>query len=128
VARDLSYAINKMNNKKQMRLMWKEMKKAVKKREKKVWKTGKLRHYGLDNKKIISIVKSPLNFLYNGFNGKEEIKKFEEQGYSLRSLDDLVKWNWKKRKAEEAKYVALDALLVGTPLCEDVIGVIMAYL
>jgi hypothetical protein len=76
---------------------------------------------------IISIIKSPLNFLYNGFV-KGEIKKFEEQGYSLRSLDDLVKWNWKKRKAEEAKYVALDALLVGTPLCEDVIGVIMAYL
>lgn len=119
-----------MNNKKQMRLMWKEMKSKVKNRDKRVWKTGSLRHYKLEYGEYTTriLMKQPLHYLYKGFNGKEEIKKFEKQGYSLRNIEDLRKFNWAKRKAEEAKYVGLDALLVGTPLCEDVIGVIMAYL
>lgn len=125
-----------MNNKKQMRLMWKEMKSKVEAREK---RTGKNKYYRLKHtEEGYSYLNIPicrfdnryslLSYLYKGFNGKEEIKKFEKQGYSLRNIEDLRKFNWAKRKAEEAKYVGLDALLVGTPLCEDVIGVIMAYL
>ena len=125
-----------MNNKKQMRLMWKEMKSKVKEREK---RTGKTKYYRLkhrvDNYSYYNIPRcrfdnrySSLSYLYKGFNGKAEIDKFEEQGLSMRNIGDLKKFRWAERKAEEGKYVGLDALLVGTNLCEDVIGVIMTYL
>lgn len=136
MARDLSYAINKMNNKKQMREVWKQMKSKVKEREK---RTGKTKYYRLkhmvDNYSYYNIPRcrfdnrySSLSYLYKGFNGKAEIVKFEEQGLSMRNIGDLKKFRWAERKAEEAKYVGLDALMVGTNLCEDVIGVIMEYL
>ena len=119
-----------MNNKKQMSEVWKQMKSKVNEREKRVWRTGSLRHYRLENGeyRMRIIMRTNLHFLYKGFNGREEIWQFESKGYSLRNLEDLRKFRWAERKAEEAKYVGLDALLVGTPLCEDVIGEIMSYI
>ena len=123
-----------------MKLMWKEMKSKVKEREKRIGKTKyyKLKHHydGYDNGYStynIPVFRfgyrySPLSYLYKGFNGNEEIDKFEKQGLSMRNIYDLKKFRWAERKAEEGKYVGLDALMVGTNLCEDVIGEIMAYL
>ena len=40
-------------------------------------------------------------------------------------------WNkklWNRRQAEIAKYEAMNALWQGTPLCEDVMGLIISYL
>jgi len=125
-----------MNNKKQMRLMWKEMKSKVNERKK---RTGKTKYYRLkhrvDNYSYYNIPRcrfdnrySSLSYLYKGFNGKAEIDKFEEQGLSMRNIGDLKKFRLAERKAEMARYEAMGALWNGTPLCEDVIGEILSFL